>query len=303
MNEGRSNKIWWFAGGVAVGMLGYLAVRYPVESGTRLGLGILKATGARTHEIPWGDGTIRYLMVGRGTRPLVMVHGFGDSPESFALLVRALARDYRICLPILPGHPGSPAPAGLKIGHMVQALDAVILREFGAQRVHLYGNSMGGWVAALYAAAASERLFSLMLVNPAGRHGDFHPEVLVPSNAAEASAALHGLFGPAARHFPKFWHHAYARAMSQRSEPAVGEMMQNGPRLGEQLTRISVRTTVVIGAHDRVIPPVQSREIANLIGHAVVEEIPDGSHLTHLTDVSAMVALVRRHATELRLLN
>lgn len=295
-------KLWWFAGGVAAGLAGYLAIRYPVETATKVGRGVLYALGASEREIAWPGGTLRYLMVGRGTRPLVVVHGIGDSPESFALFVRELLPDYRICLPIMPGHPGSPAPAGLKLGHMVQALDAVILREFGAQKVHLLGNSMGGWVSAIFAAAASERLESLTLVNPAGRHKDFRAEMITPRDDADVVQTLRALFGRRADRIPGFFRTAYGRAMNARSEPAVSRMMDEGPRLGEQLTRISVRTMVVIGELDKVVPPEESLEIAELIGHAAVELIPHGSHIPHLTEPRVLARLVNQHATERHLL-
>lgn len=303
MNSGRDRRnLWWLAGGIAAGVLGYLAVRYPVETATKIGAAHLKLLGGTTHEIPWSEGTIRYVMLGRGTRPLVLVHGIGDSPESYGLLAQGLLRDYRICIPILPGHPGTPAPRDLQFGHMVQALDAVILREFGAKPVHLYGNSLGGWVAALFAAAASERLASLMLVNPAGQHDKFRTELVIPSNEEEAAVTLRVLFGRNAAHIPRATRYAIARALHARSEPAVARMMEEAPRLEAPLERITTRTIVVIGDRDRLVPPEQSLRIAERIGHATVSVIAGGSHVPHLTDIGELRRIVNRHTNDPHLL-
>lgn len=297
-NRRDRRKMWWFAGGLAAGFAGYLVMRYPVETATKIGTAHLKLLGASTREIPWAGGTVRYVMLGRGDIPLVMVHGIGDSPESFGLLCRGMLNRYRICMPILPGHPGSPAPPDLQLGHMVQALDTVILREFGGRRVHLLGNSLGGWVSALFAAAASERLASLILNNPAGQMANFRLEHVVPQTTAEAGAMLSAAFGPAANRVPGFLKRAYARGVAARSEPAVAEMMATAPPLTEPLERITARTLVVAGEHDRLVPPAVSLRIAEQIPHASFELIPRGSHLSHLTEPSTLRRIVNRHVQD-----
>ena len=304
MQERRNRrKMWWFAGGLAAGFLGYLAVRYPVESATKVGAAHLKLLGGSTREIPWAGGTIRYVMLGRGDTPLVVVHGIGDSPESFGLFCQGMLSKYRICLPILPGHPGTPAPPGLQLGHMVQALDTVILREFGGRKVHLLGNSLGGWVSALFAAAASERLASLILNNPAGQMQNFRHEHVVPRTTEQAGTMLRAAFGPVADRAPAFFKRAYARGMAARSEPAVADMMAEAPTLVEPLERITTRTLVVAGEYDRLIPPEISLRIAEQIPHATFELIPRGSHLSHLTEPKTLQRIVNRHVRDPHLLN
>jgi pimeloyl-ACP methyl ester carboxylesterase len=96
---------------------------------------------------------------------LVFLHGaFGDADLSWAAALPELATRYRVIAPDLPGFGGSePLPEvtfTTLIGWLGGFLDAV-----GARRVTLIGNSFGGLLARLFAAAYPERLRALILVN------------------------------------------------------------------------------------------------------------------------------------------
>lgn len=109
-----------------------------------------------------------YLVGGRGD-PVLFVHGYGADKYRFGPVVPSLTRFYRVVVPDLPGFGESTKQAALpyditsQTERLANFIDAIGLRRF-----HLAGVSMGGYIAALYAADHPQRLLSLALVDAAG---------------------------------------------------------------------------------------------------------------------------------------
>jgi pyruvate dehydrogenase E2 component (dihydrolipoamide acetyltransferase) len=255
-------------------------------------MGLMRLQGATVHEVPWPEGTVRYVMVGSGDEPMVIIHGFSDSPGSWAQVTKALLQKYRICLPVLPGHPGTTCPDNLQLGHAVQAVDAAVLRAFGARRVHLVGHSLGGWVASLYAAAAAERVKTLTLINPAGLQERLRTDILLPRDVSQARRALTAIVGRAAGRLPRVILDGYLRSLRRRVHPAVVRMMADSPQLDEPLGRIEVPTRIIAGEDDRLVPLELSRYASVLVEGSSLKVIAGGSHTPHLTDIGVMRRLL-----------
>jgi 2-hydroxy-6-oxonona-2,4-dienedioate hydrolase len=121
---------------------------------------------------PWRT---RVLQAGKGA-PLVLTHGTGGHLETYAHNIAAFAERYRVIAYDFPGHGYSThATAALELPvyteHLHGLLDALRL-----ERVHLEGESLGGWVAAKYGAQHPERVASLILNTPGGTM--LKPEVM-----------------------------------------------------------------------------------------------------------------------------
>ncbi len=174
--------------------------------------GVLKvlraAAGATQHLLQVGDLTLPYLRAGRG-RPLLLLHGFADSKETWLTLMALLARDH-LCIALdLPGFGGAAAvePGRLLPTAMAQTL-VEVLDALGIDRAHLAGNSLGGAYAAAMAAHSPQRVRSATLLGAAGPRG-LHPhleqarlagrDLLLPANLAEFDELMHLSF---ARHRP-----------------------------------------------------------------------------------------------------
>ncbi len=109
-----------------------------------------------------------YLAGGRG-EPLVLVHGFGGDKDNFTRIARFLTGRFRVVIPDLPGFGEAtrdPA-ARYHIDAQVERLHAFVT-GLGLGRVHLGGSSMGGFIAAEYAATYPEEVRSLWLLDAAG---------------------------------------------------------------------------------------------------------------------------------------
>jgi pimeloyl-ACP methyl ester carboxylesterase len=98
---------------------------------------------------------------------VVFVHGNPGSADDWQALAAACGgRGWRAVAPDMPDFGETPAPAGF--GHDVMAyatfLDHV-LRELGVERAHLVLHDFGGPFGLVWAAAHSERLASVTLID------------------------------------------------------------------------------------------------------------------------------------------
>lgn len=101
--------------------------------------------------------------------PVLALHGWLDNAASFAPLIDALP-DRHWCAPDLPGHgeSGHRPPGGWY--HFIDNVSYLLalLDDLGWSRIDLVGHSMGGAIATLLAAAAPQRVRSLVLLEALG---------------------------------------------------------------------------------------------------------------------------------------
>lgn len=110
---------------------------------------------------------IHYVETGSGP-VVVLLHGLGGNTSNWAFNVAALAQKYRVVVPDQLGFGRSDKPfINYRIGTYVDFLDK-FLDELKIEKASLVGNSMGGWVAALYALGRPARVERLVLVDAAG---------------------------------------------------------------------------------------------------------------------------------------
>lgn len=124
----------------------------------------------RLHYVDVGPWRTRVLEVGAGDETIVLANGTSGHIEAWTQNVRALAEaGYRVVGYDYPGHGYTTlTDHDLEIAeyeqHLLGLLDALAL-----DRVHLAGESLGGWIAAKFAAAHPERLQTVILSAPGGR--------------------------------------------------------------------------------------------------------------------------------------
>ena len=126
--------------------------------GVAFSQGYLTAGGIRT----------RYLQAGDPSLPvLILLHGSGGHAEAYVRNLAAHAEYFWTWSIDMLGHgytdkPGHP----LEIRHYVEHLMAVV-GTIGAERIHLSGESLGGWVAAR-AAIDHPAVIDRLVLNTAG---------------------------------------------------------------------------------------------------------------------------------------
>ncbi len=120
-----------------------------------------------------GGRRTRYLHAGDRSQPaLVLLHGSAGHAEAYVRNLAAHAEHFSTWAIDMLGHgytdaPGHPLEVGHYVEHLLGFLDAI-----GAERVHLSGESLGGWVATRTAIDHPERIDRLVLNTTGGSQAD-----------------------------------------------------------------------------------------------------------------------------------
>lgn len=103
-----------------------------------------------------------------GAEPALLVHGLGGNATNWTDLAQQLASRLDVEAIDLPGFGRSgPSPTNDYSVHAQTDLVIGYLEKTGRGPVHLVGNSMGGMIAALVAAARPDLVRTLTLISPA----------------------------------------------------------------------------------------------------------------------------------------
>lgn len=110
---------------------------------------------------------IRYMTTGRG-KPLLLLHGWGTSLDTFAAMAEDLKRQFSVTAFDFPGHGDSDMPPATWAVDDFVGLTRDVLAELGIAHTSVLGHSFGGRVAIKLAAAHPEVVDRLVLVDSAG---------------------------------------------------------------------------------------------------------------------------------------
>lgn len=147
--------------------------------------------GLTPKQVRVGDFDIHYYEGGPKDAPtILMIHGFGADKDNWLLFSRPLTGKYHVIALDLPGFGESSKPEGAyDVGTQVERL-AAFSQQLGISKAHLIGNSMGGHIAALYAARHPEQVLSVALLDNAGVTAPQASELFKRLDRGEANPLL-----------------------------------------------------------------------------------------------------------------
>ncbi len=122
------------------------------------------------HVVKTSFGDTHVISCGNKQHPaLVLLHGSGSNSTRWLSEVEEWSKEYYVVAVDLIGEPGfsDAHRADYGSGAYGSWLDEV-LANMNLQKIHLVGESLGGWVAMDFAISRVERLMSLSLMCPAG---------------------------------------------------------------------------------------------------------------------------------------
>ena len=129
-----------------------------------------------SHHMASVNGTqIHYVIGGHGD-PIVLLHGWPETWYSWHLVMPALAKNYTVIAPDLPGLGDSSKPLTGYDGKTVAAIMHQLVTQLGFKSIFLVGHDIGTQVAYSYAAEHPTELKKLVVMEltipgfvPAGR--------------------------------------------------------------------------------------------------------------------------------------
>jgi len=238
-------------------------------------------------------GRIRYALRGDEGPVVVLIHGFGGDLDNWLFNIDALAEKTRVYAIDLPGHGQSikqiedPGLSGL--ANAVRAFMSTVEID----SVHLVGHSMGAAVAATVVSETPDLVQSLSLVSAAGLGVEINSAYIDGFVAAvsrrELKPVLLNLFAD-----PSLVSRAmvdellkYKRLDGVRDALThlASNLFVDGRQktiLAEQISDLGVRTLVVWGSEDQVIPASHAKNMKS----AKVEVIEGAGHMVQMEKAS-----------------
>jgi pimeloyl-ACP methyl ester carboxylesterase len=230
---------------------------------------------------------------GAGGEPVVFVHGFLSSSSTWDAVLSSAGSRPAIALD-LPGTGFSDRP--WPHDYTVGGAAADLLAYLEARRLGpavLVGNSLGGAVCMVAAAARPDRVRALVLVDSASPQTRIPPGFILLRTPLVGELQLELLTRPVMEYTLR--HRLYARAdrVTEKTidawwrpitvpgtRRAALAAIRTTRRGYEGLARrIGVPTLVLWGREDRLLPASEGLELAKAIADARLVVIPDAGHL------------------------
>jgi len=245
--------------------------------------------------------TIHYWDVGSG-QVLVLVHGLGSSKDGdWGRVVAPLSKKYRVIAMDQVGFGRSDKPLiDYKIQTYVDFLNE-FLRELKVEKASFMGESLGGWISALYAAEISGGahlipMEKLVLVDAAGLQQDKPIPNLNPSTLADMRKLLEAVFYDTSWVTDEVLQKSFADKLARHDGYTVRAILSNpslaSERLDDRLAQIHVPTLVVWGKQDTLLPITSGERYAAGIAGAKLVSFDQCGHVPPVEKTSVFVPVV-----------
>ncbi|UOQ59583.1 alpha/beta hydrolase [Leucobacter rhizosphaerae] len=225
---------------------------------------------------------------GRGT-PIVMIHGVGDSLQSWEEVAGRLDADRPLVRYTLRGHGerGHNAPPPYEMSDFVADLIA-LLDELGFPRAILAGFSLGGLIAQAATLAHPDRVAGLIVVGSVANRSEAEQQrVLERFREVTASGPL----AVARQSVDRWYTPAYLARHPEAREQTLGRMAQLEPEcyaaayrvlatsdFAEHLGAITAPVLAIAGDGDVGSPPHMSKFLARRVQRGSAIVVPGVKH-------------------------
>jgi len=256
------------------------------------------------------NGVVTSVLEGGAGAPVVLLHGPGGYGAQWVHVIPALAKSHRVIAPDLPGHGASKFFGAAPTPERVLAWLDDLIECTCSQAPVLVGHTLGGAVAARFAAETDRKLVALVLVDTLGLTA-FQPQPAFGAalqsflqNPDEAthdrlwSQCLFDLDGVKQR-LGEPWAWIKEANLEILRDTGVGPMAAWMEQFGvaaipdELLRRIRTHTTLIWGREDRATPLSVAQAAAPRYGWNL-EVIDGAADDPTLEQPEAFVSALRR---------
>jgi pimeloyl-ACP methyl ester carboxylesterase len=216
---------------------------------------------------------MHYKIIGKG-EPLVLLHGFAVSGESWDFLSDEFANDFQLIIPDARGHGASTNPRNTSIANDQLAVDTyALLDNLEIKTFKAIGISMGGETLLYMATQQPERVEAMVLVGTA----NYWPESLrelVRSSTAENQS------DEQMQKLRKTHKHGDDQIISLFKMNAIAKNNYNVMNFTPPyLSTIKADTLIVHGERDHLFPINQAIEMYKAIPESLLWIVPNGAHV------------------------
>lgn len=222
---------------------------------------------------------------------LVMIHGFGANRDNWLRMARHFTERYRVIALDLPGFGESSKPdASYDVASQTERLHAFVT-ALNIEKPHLIGNSMGGHIAALYAARYPDQVSSIALLDNAGitspRMSEMfqmiergQPNPLVVRKAEDFGTLMDFVFVNPPPLPDSLKRHFAAQSMANQAhyDMIFTQLREQYVPLEPELPKIQVPVLVLWGDRDRVLDVSSIEVMKPLLQKPTVVVMKDCGH-------------------------
>jgi triacylglycerol lipase len=244
--------------------------------------------------------SIHYFDMGSGP-VVVLLHGLGARKEDWLPVFEPMAQKYRLLVPDQIGFGRSDKPL---LDYSVQTYVDFLnefLRQLKVEKASLVGESLGGWIAALYVAeigggAHLIPVEKLVLVDAAGLKQDQPIPDLNPSSLAAMRGVLEAVFYDTSwvneDALRKIFTDKLAVKDSYTVRSFLGNPTREKERLDDRMASIKAPTLVVWGKQDKSLPITSGERYAAGIAGAKMVSFEKCGHVPPVEKTEEFLAAV-----------
>ncbi len=253
----------------------------PIATTVWLRRNALRRTGLRKTKITTTIG--KQVVWHGGAGPLlVLLHGAGDQAGTWYKVAPELKRHFQLVIPDLAGHGESEPVAGaLSLGTLLaaleQALDAMRWRD---APLVLAGNSLGAWMAMLYAEKHPHRVTRVILIDGCPIKDALEVNIM-PKNREEARRTMDAILDPSAPSRPNIVLDDLVRIsntgpISRLLAAGVDDILKY--LFEDKLATFQLPVDLIWGASDRLVPLDLAKKFQSQLPHCTLTVIERCGH-------------------------
>lgn len=246
---------------------------------------------------------------------LVLVHGLGSAGTIWKSLLPELVKDFTVYSINLPGHGDADLNAHEK--HDPRSLGKMILEYMkdvqNVHKMHVAGNSLGGWITLEMAALEPDRISSVTALAPAGLWVEAPTMKIPPSIDSRILAKISQFFMPLAFHLPPLKALGYRkithlwRELSYEScrDSVIAMARSKGykplwqgirGRSFDSQIEPEVKVAIVFGDNDLTLPENLAQDKSVAPSHAKWIRVPNCAHVIMWNHPKTTVELIKESA-------
>jgi pimeloyl-ACP methyl ester carboxylesterase len=243
--------------------------------------------------------TIHYWDVGSGP-VVVLLHGLGSSKEDWVAVIGPLSKNHRLLIPDQIGFGHSDKPLiSYSVQTFVDFLDE-FLRQTKVEKATLVGESLGGWISALYLTEFSGTdhpaiIDKLVLADAAGLKQEIPPPDFNAS-LETSRRMLKSLFYDSSWINDERLRQSFAHRLAANDGYTIHSFVTNpavaSEFLDDKLSQIHVPTLVIWGKQDQLIPFSSGQKYAAGIPGARLVAFDKCGHIPKAEKTADFVAAV-----------
>lgn len=247
---------------------------------------------------------------------LLLIHGMAGSSETWQAALPALAKNYRVIAPDLPGHGRSAKPRGDYSLGAFAAFLRDLLRELDIEKVTVVGQSLGGGVAMQFTYQHPEYCERLILIGSGGLGPDVNwtlrllsapgaelvLPIIAPKPVLNAGNKIRSWLTSAGVHSPRAdetWRSYSSLADRETRQAFLRTLRSVVDYRGQAVSAMNrlylnseMPTLLIWGDNDKIIPVAHGYAAHEAIPGSRLEILPGIGHYPHAESPAAVVEII-----------